>query len=149
MELHERIALIIKENNLKQKELAAIIGVTESYISALLRKRHINPSQSFANLIEEKLGYDAHWVLTGEGQKLKPVSKNASLSDVHKKAIIQLEKMPVEQIKAVLAFINSLEEVERRFNTPSEVLRDSGQPREALSDRRTPPPGALPDSAGD
>jgi transcriptional regulator with XRE-family HTH domain len=116
MELSERIALIIKENNLKQKELAAIIGVTESYISALLRKRNINPSQSFANLIEEKLGYNARWVLTGEGQKIKAVSKHASLSDVHKKAIIQLEKMPMEQIKAVLAFINSLEEVERRIN---------------------------------
>ena len=36
MELKDRISTIIKENQLKQKELAALVGVTESYISTLL-----------------------------------------------------------------------------------------------------------------
>lgn len=115
MELNERISLIIKENNLKQKELAAIIGVTESYISALLNKRNINPSQSFANLIEEKLGYSAQWVLTGADPKYKQISKHPNISDIHRKVIFQLEKMPDEQVKAVLAFIDSLEKVESAF----------------------------------
>ncbi|MDR2485956.1 MAG: helix-turn-helix domain-containing protein [Treponema sp.] len=107
MKLSERISIIIKENNLKQKELAAMIGVTESYIPALLRKPNINPSQSFANLIEEKLGYTARWVLTGDGEKFKRLGNKRAISDVHKKAIMQLEKMPEQQAYAILAFINS------------------------------------------
>ncbi len=115
MELNERIALIIKENHLKQKELAALIGVTESYISTLLSGRNKKISNSVANLIEEKLGYNAQWLLFGTGEKLKQISKNPNLSDEHRRAIMQLEKMPDDQIKAVLAFIDSLEKVESAF----------------------------------
>ena len=38
----ERIKLILQENKLKQKQLAAEIGVSESYISILLK----NPNTS-------------------------------------------------------------------------------------------------------
>ncbi|MGI5860249.1 MAG: XRE family transcriptional regulator, partial [Tepidanaerobacteraceae bacterium] len=70
-------------------------------------------SQPLANLIEEKYGYNAHWILTGKGSKLRQVGKNPDLSHIHKKAIMRIEKMSDEQIKAVLAFIKYLEEVEQ------------------------------------
>ena len=38
---------------------------------------------------------------------------NKSLSEIHQKALAQLEKMNDEQVKAVLAFINSLDELEK------------------------------------
>ena len=44
-------------------------------------------------------------------------SKNTSLSEAHQKALAQLEKMNDEQVKAVLAFINSLDELEKSLNT--------------------------------
>ena len=75
MELKERISIIIKENHLKQKELAALMGVTESYVSTLLSGRNRNISVSVANLIEEKLGYNAQWLLSGEEPKYKEVNK--------------------------------------------------------------------------
>lgn len=115
MNLSERIKLILKENNLKQKELASEIGVSESYISMLLKKPDINLSNSLAALIEEKYGYNASWVLYGTEPKLKQVSKNKSLSEIHQKALAQLEKMNDEQVKAVIAFINCLDEVENLF----------------------------------
>ncbi len=43
-------------------------------------------------------------------------NKNKALSDLHQKALAQLEKMNDDQIRAVLAFINSLDEVEKSFN---------------------------------
>ena len=43
---------------------------------------------------------------------MKMVGKNPTLSDIHKKAILQIEKLSPEQIKAVLAFVKSLEEIE-------------------------------------
>lgn len=63
MNLSERIKIILQENNLKQKELASDIGMSESYISMLLKKPTVNLSHSLAALIEEKYGYNAGWIL--------------------------------------------------------------------------------------
>ena len=112
----DRIRLILKENNLKQKQLAAEIGVTESYISILLKKPEVRLSRSLAVLIEEKYGYNAEWILAGTEPKLKQISKNRSLSEIQQRALAQLEKMDDTQVKAVLAFINSLEEIDRLFS---------------------------------
>ena len=109
----DRIRQILKENKLKQKEFASVIGVTESYISKLLKDPDIRLSQSLAVLIEEKYGYNAEWVLNGTEPKLKQISKDKSLSEIHQRALAQLEKMNDEQVKAVLAFINSLDELEK------------------------------------
>lgn len=112
LNLSERIKLILEENQLKQKELAKELGVTESYISAIINSRNYNISQALATLIEEKYGYSTSWILEGTEPKLKVIGKNRTLSDIHKKAILQIEKLTPEQIKAVLAFVKSLEEVE-------------------------------------
>lgn len=113
MELKERISTIIKENNLKQKELAALMGVTESYVSTLISGRNLNVSTSVANLIEEKLGYNSRWILTGEEPKYKQLSKNPNISDIHRRVIMQIEKMSDNEIKAVLAFVNTLESINK------------------------------------
>lgn len=115
MDLSERISLIIKENNLKQKELAAIMGVTDSYISSILARRNLNLSTPVASLIGEKFGYNVQWVLSGAEPKYKQVGKSQSLSDTHKKVIFQAEKLSEGRAKAVLAFINSLEEIEKHL----------------------------------
>ena len=115
MELKDRVSTIIKENQLKQKELAALVGVTESYVSTLLSGRNRNISLPVANLIEEKLGYNAQWVLSGEEPKYKQCSKNPELSDAHRQVILHLEKMPEREIRAVLAFIHSLDEYKKAF----------------------------------
>ena len=112
----DRIKQILKENGLKQKQFAYTIGVTESYISKLLKDPNIRLSQSLATLIEEKYGYSAEWILNGTEPKLKQISKSKSLSEIHQKALSQLEKMNDEQVKAVLAFINSLDELEQTLN---------------------------------
>ncbi|MBD5449955.1 MAG: helix-turn-helix domain-containing protein [Lachnospiraceae bacterium] len=109
----DRIRQILNENKLKQKQFASVIGVTESYISKLLKDPNIRLSQSLAVLIEEKYGYNAEWILSGTEPKLKQISKDKSLSELHQKALAQLEKMNDEQVKAVLAFINSLDELEK------------------------------------
>lgn len=111
----DRIRLILQENKLKQKQLAEELGVTESYISKLLKEPEIHLSQSLASLIEEKYGYNAIWILNGDEPKLKQISKNRTLSELHQKALVQLERMSDTQVKAVLAFINSLDEIEKIY----------------------------------
>lgn len=117
MNQSERIKQILTENKLKQKQFASVIGVTESYISKLLKDPNIRLSQSLAVLIEEKYGYNAQWVLNGTEPKLKQISKNKSLSEIHQKVLAKLEKMNDEQVKAVLAFINALDELEQSLCT--------------------------------
>ena len=112
MNLDERIKIILKENKLKQKELAKEIGVTESYISAIINGRNSKISQVLATLIEEKYGYSSSWILNGTEPKLRLAGKNRTLSDIHQRAILQIEHLSPSQIKAVLAFVKSLEEIE-------------------------------------
>lgn len=116
----ERFKMILSENNLKQRQFASEIGVSESYVSMLLKKPEINLSQSLASLIEEKYGYSSSWILTGSEPKFKQISKKKSLSVFHQKALAQLEKMNEQQIKAVLAFINSLDQIEMLLKEDSE-----------------------------
>ena len=116
MDQCSRIRLILEENRLRQRQLAAELGVTEGYISKLLREPGIRLSQSLAALIEEKLGYNARWVLTGEGPKLRQVSKNRELSELHQRALHQLEQLSDQEVKAVLAFMDSLDRVEEIFS---------------------------------
>lgn len=111
----DRLKCILQENGLKQKQLAIELGISESYISKLLKDPSIRLSQSVATLIEEKYGYHVDWILKGKEPKLKQISKNKKLSELHQKAFTQLEKMTNEEIRAVLAFINSLDEIEKSF----------------------------------
>ncbi len=116
MNLSERIQLILKENNLKQRDFAKELGVTESYISAIISGRNTNVSLTLACLIEEKYGYNSEWIMTAKEPKLKTAGKNAALSDVHKRAIHRIEHLKPEQVKAVLAFVNALDEIEKNMN---------------------------------
>ncbi len=116
----DRIRLILQENNLKQKQFAFSIGVTESYVSKLLKAPDIHISLSLASLIEEKYGYSSDWILNGAQPKFKSNGENRHLSTLQRKALSQLEKMNEEQVKAVLAFINSLDEIERTFSSRKE-----------------------------
>jgi len=112
MSLSERFRTILIDNQLKQKELASILGLTPSYISGLLSERNKAISPTLAERIENRLGYRAEWVLTGKGPKMKTVSKVVGLSPSHQRAIAQLEAMTESEARAVLAFIRALPEVE-------------------------------------
>lgn len=112
-----RIRLILQENHLKQKELAAQLGVTESYVSKLLRDPAIRLSQPLAALVEEKYGYCARWLLTGQEPKKRPQNHRGS-SRLHQQAIAQLEELNEGQLRAVLAFLRSLKEVEDLLTHP-------------------------------
>lgn len=109
MELQTRIAAILKELNLKQKELALLIGVSEGYISALVTGRNKKVSPTIAILLEERFGYSAQWVLTGQGPKY--IEDRLTLSESQKRLISQVEKLSKEEVRAVLAFIRILGEL--------------------------------------
>ncbi len=114
MELKDRIAAIIQEKNLKQRELASIIGVSESYISALLSGRNKKVSLSVASLIEEKLDYSVNWLLTGEGEKLKLGKSDHDCSDARSRLIREIETLPLRDVNAILAFLHTMQALNQK-----------------------------------
>lgn len=112
MQLSDRIRLILSENSLKQKEFAKSIQVTESYISKLLRDES-GLSNSTATLIEERYGYSASWILTGNEPKKAPCARQ--LSPLQRKLITDIEGLDDCDLVAVKAFITSLDEYKKTY----------------------------------
>lgn len=114
MALSDRIKTIIKENDLKQKEFAAQIGVTESYISKLLRDES-GVSNSTATLIEELYGYSLEWIVNGTEPKMSDRRKTKSLTPIQRKIIADIGQMNEAELAAVRAFITSLSEYQKKI----------------------------------
>lgn len=115
MNVPDRIRMIILDNNLKQKEFAKSINVTESYISKLLRGES-GLSNSTANLIEERYGYSVDWIFNGTEPKMSQRSKIKSLNPIQRKLISEIERMDERDLIAVRAFIYSLEEYKKEID---------------------------------
>ncbi len=113
MELKERLAEILKEKRLKQRELAALLGVTESYVSALLSGRNQRISQAVANLLEEKLGYRSEWVLTGQGEKTKLENTDLDRDKERQELLERVRRLDRRELDAVRAFLDILDKLNR------------------------------------
>lgn len=100
--LGERIKLILREQGLRQVELAQALGVSANYIYLLTSGRKQAVSPTLAKLIENTYGYSASWVLTGAAPP--PAS-----SDLQAHTIQKVKRMDLRELEAVAAFICSLE----------------------------------------
>ena len=65
-----RIKQVIREQHLKQNEFARTLGISANYVYLLTSGRKTSISEPLAKLIESTYGYSAHWLLTGEGNRL-------------------------------------------------------------------------------
>ncbi|NCE63197.1 XRE family transcriptional regulator [Pseudoflavonifractor sp. 524-17] len=107
--LADRIRDIISENQLKQKDFASSINVSESYISQLLHGAS-GLSNSTATLIAERYGYSLAWILDGEEPKISQKSKSHTLAPLQRKIISEIEQMDEADLIAVKIFIRSMGE---------------------------------------
>lgn len=112
MDLSERIGLIQKGSGLNQREFATSIGVTESYISLLLKGKTEKISESLALLIECKYGYSAKWTISGGGNPKETAKKNTF---ARAKTKHLLDRLDERGLMAVEAFINSIDEIKRIY----------------------------------
>jgi transcriptional regulator with XRE-family HTH domain len=109
MALSDRLKIIIGECDIKQKEFAKNINVTDSYISKVLRGES-GMSNSTALLIKQLYGYSKDWILTGQGPKMV-AGRGRHLSKLQKKIIMDVEKMDEDELQALYAFIESLKKI--------------------------------------
>lgn len=116
MSLGERLRIILEERNIKQVDFARSLGVSANYINLLISGKRGPISDTLAKLIEETYGYSAQWVMTGNGEKIATPSLSVAKIEFLKK----VQKMPDDEIAALLAFANSLESVKKSFSIPSQ-----------------------------
>lgn len=111
MALGERLRMILTESNESQVDFAKALGIGATYVNQLVQGKKVNISPTLAILIEEKYGYSANWIMTGEGEKRALQTS----STIKIKFLKKIQKMPDDEIMALLAFANSLENVKKAF----------------------------------
>jgi transcriptional regulator with XRE-family HTH domain len=108
MALSDRVKVIIRESGMNQKEFARSINVTDSYISKLLRDES-GMSNTTARLIEQLYGYSEDWIIRGKGEKRRGALGGKISSPLKKKILMDIEQMNENELKAVHAFIETLQ----------------------------------------
>lgn len=104
MTLGERLQTILKERKIKQVEFAKTLGISANYVNLIANDKKSIISDTLAKLIEESYGYSAQWLLEGTGEKLSENKLTAEKAE----AIKKVQKMSDEEVRAVLAFVNTL-----------------------------------------
>ena len=107
MTLGQRIKTILKEQNVKQIDFAKTLGISANYVNLIVNDKKHSISDTLAKLIEETYGYSFQWILNESGNKL---SKN-DLTIEKNEIIKKIQKMSDNEIKAVLAFVNTLDSI--------------------------------------
>ncbi len=107
MTLGQRINLILKEQKIKQIDFAKSLGISANYVNLIVNDKKHTISDTLAKLIEETYGYSYQWILNETGNKL---SRN-DLTVVKTKILKKIQKMSDDEVKAVLAFINTLDSI--------------------------------------
>lgn len=111
MTLGVRIKAILSERNIKQVDFAKALGISANYVNLIVNDKKSNISDTLAKLIEETYGYSSQWIIKGEGEK----NSSPSISAVKVEFLKKIQKMPDNEIKALLAFANSLDSVKKTF----------------------------------
>lgn len=107
MTLGQRIKCILEDKNIKQVEFAKALGISPNYVNLLVNDKKTNISDTLAKLIEETYGYSSQWIMNESGDKLISNDLSAAKQDTIKK----IKRMSDNEVNALLAFINSLEDV--------------------------------------
>lgn len=116
MTLGQRIQCILKEKNVKQVEFAKALGISSNYVNLLANDKKNNISDTLAKLIEETYGYSYEWIMNEDGDKL--ISHD--LTEAKLETIKKIKKMSDNEVNAILAFIDSLENVTSALNKNAE-----------------------------
>ncbi len=107
--LASRIRWIISEKQLKHVTFARALGISANYVYLLTNGRKTSISETLARLIGSTYGYPAEWVLTGKRSEISEIT----YSDLRSDTIQKVNQMDKEELRAVAAFIHSLQNTSR------------------------------------
>ncbi|MBO1679022.1 helix-turn-helix transcriptional regulator [Bittarella massiliensis] len=94
---------VLREQGLKQVELAEQLGVSANYISLLVNGKKQKVSLTLAKLIESLYGYPAEWIMEGEG-----AGRRVEL--LRQRVLNRVLEMGVEDLLQLRAFLEKEKE---------------------------------------
>lgn len=107
MTLGQRIKSILNEQKIKQIDFAKALGISANYVNLIVNDKKTTISDTLAKLIEETYGYSSQWILNETGNKLIRNDLTVEKTEICKK----VQKMSDSEVKAVLAFVNTLSNI--------------------------------------
>ncbi len=110
MTLGQRLRTVLAERGVKQVEFAKALGISANYANLIVNDKKSTISETLAKLMEETYGFSAEWILSGTGEKYSVNGISAEKAEVLKK----IQRMSDGEVRAVLAFVNSLESLKER-----------------------------------
>ena len=106
--MQNRIKLVRKHNKLTQTEFGERIGIKGNTITGYETGLR-TPSAAVIKSISKEFDISEHWLLTGEGEMLKPVNRDAAIAafmgdvmkgedaDFRRRLVAALSKLDTEQ----------------------------------------------------
>lgn len=113
MDFLEKLNYLMAENHLNKSTLSKACNIPYTTIDGWYKKGYEGLKLTTLRKLAEYFGTSLDYWASESNVLSHQTSQNKSLSEIHQKTLAQLEKMNDEQIKAVLAFINSLDELEK------------------------------------
>lgn len=113
MDFLEKLNYLMEKNHLNKSTLSKACNIPYTTIDGWYKKGYEGLKLTTLRKLAEYFGTSLDYWASENNDFAYQVSKDKSLSEIHQKVLAQLEKMNDEQVKAVLAFINSLDELEK------------------------------------
>lgn len=113
MDFLEKLNYLMEKNHLNKSTLSKACNIPYTTIDGWYKKGYEGLKLTTLRKLAEYFGTSLDYWASENTDTAAQISKDKSLSELHQKALAQLEKMNDEQVKAVLAFINSLDELEK------------------------------------
>lgn len=108
----DRLRTLLKELNISQRQFALKINLDPGYFSRIMQGK-VNPPDRILLLIENVFNVNKSWLEKGEGE----IFSNQGISLAKKQVLDSIDTLTDEQVKAVLAFIKTLDELEKNLST--------------------------------
>lgn len=117
MDFLEKLDLLMAKNHLNKSTLSKACDIPYTTIDGWYKKGYeglkLTTLRKLAAYFGTSLDY---WASEGEDRS----KGSQNLSELHRQAVSRLEEMPEEEVKAVLAFIRSLDEIKASFSAGPE-----------------------------
>lgn len=124
MDFLEKLNYLMEKNHLNKSTLSKACNIPYTTIDGWYKKGYEGLKLTTLRKLAEYFGTSLDYWASESNDSTDQISKNKSLSQNQQKALTQLVKMNDEQVKAVLVFMNSLDELEKSFQpTPNNTKK--------------------------
>ena len=107
MYFYERFELLLESSGASIADLSKATGIKYTTLDSIIKKKQKSTDMGNVSKLADFFGVSMEWLATGA--ELQKDSGQKELSPNMKKAIEKIASMEEQEVKAVLAFLSSLE----------------------------------------